>query len=157
MIKKVKYYFVTIVTFFLIFFYIDNSLANDNANFLSLKKDEVNVRVGPSKDYPIKFTYKKKYLPLQILDKFENWKKIKDFENNSGWIHTSLLSKKKSAINIKNNSILYKKSTIFSEPIAKLETGRLVLIKKCKVKWCKITSGKYTGWIEKKYLWGKIK
>ena len=157
MIKKDKYYFVTIVTFFLIFFYIDNSLANDNANFLSLKKDEVNVRVGPSKDYPIKFTYKKKYLPLEILDKFENWKKIKDFENNSGWIHTSLLSKKKSAINIKNNSILYKKSTIFSEPIAKLETGRLVLIKKCKVKWCKITSGKYTGWIEKKYLWGKIK
>ena len=157
MIKKVKYYFVTIVTFFLIFFHINNSLANENANFLSLKKNEVNVRVGPSKDYPIKFTYKKKYLPLQILDKFENWKKIKDFENNSGWIHTSLLSKKKSAINIKNNSILYKKSTIFSEPIAKLETGRLVLIKKCKVKWCKITSGKYTGWIEKKYLWGKIK
>ena len=157
MIKKVKYYFVTIVTFFLIFFHINNSLANENANFLSLKKNEVNVRVGPSKDYPIKFTYKKKYLPLQILDKFENWKKIKDFENNSGWIHTSLLSKKKSAINIKNNSILYKKPTIFSEPIAKLETGRLVLIKKCKVKWCKITSGKYTGWIEKNYLWGKIK
>ena len=157
MIKKVKYYFVTIVTFFLIFFYIDNSLANDNANFLSLKKDEVNVRVGPSKDYPIKFTYKKKYLPLEILDKFENWKKIKDFENNSGWIHTSLLSKKKSAINIKNNSILYKKPTFFSEPMARLETGRLVLIKKCKVKWCKITSEKYTGWIEKKYLWGKIK
>ena len=157
MIKKVKYYFVTIVTFFLIFFHINNSLANENANFLSLKKNEVNVRVGPSKDYPIKFTYKKKYLPLQILDKFENWKKIKDFENNSGWIHTSLLSKKKSAINIKNNSILYKKSTIFSEPIAKLETGRLVLIKKCKVKWCKITSEKYTGWIKKNYLWGKIK
>ena len=157
MIKKVKYYFVTIVTFFLIFFHINNSLANENANFLSLKKNEVNVRVGPSKDYPIKFTYKKKYLPLQILDKFENWKKIKDFENNSGWIHTSLLSKKKSAINIKNNSILYKKPTIFSEPIAKLETGRLVLIKKCKVKWCKITSEKYTGWIKKNYLWGKIK
>ena len=157
MIKKVKYYFVTIVTFFLIFFHINNSLANENANFLSLKKNEVNERVGPSKDYPIKFTYKKKYLPLQILDKFENWKKIKDFENNSGWIHTSLLSKKKSAINIKNNSILYKKPTIFSEPIAKLETGRLVLIKKCKVKWCKITSEKYTGWIKKNYLWGKIK
>ena len=157
MIKKVKYYFVTIVTFFLIFFHINNSLANENANFLSLKKNEVNVRVGPSKDYPIKFTYKKKYLPLQILDKFENWKKIKDFENNSGWIHTSLLSKKKSAINIENNSILYKKSTIYSKPIAKLEIGRLVIIKKCKVRWCKIKSGKFSGWILKNALWGKIK
>ena len=157
MIKKVKYYFVTIVTFFLIFFYINNSLANENANFLSLKKNEVNVRVGPSKDYPIKFTYKKKYLPFEILDKFENWKKIKDFENNSGWIHTSLLSKKKSAINIKNNSILYKKPTIFSEPIAKLEAGRLMIIKKCKKNWCKVNSSSFEGWILKNSLWGKIK
>ena len=155
--KKNKYFYFFFISCLLIIFLNQKSIANENKKFLSLKKNEANVRVGPSRDYPIKYTYKKKYLPLEILDKFENWKKIKDFENNSGWIHTSLLSKKKSAINIKNNSILYKKSTIFSEPIAKLETGRLVLIKKCKVKWCKITSGKYTGWIEKKYLWGKIK
>ena len=91
------------------------------------------------------------------MDKSETWRKIKDFENNSGWIHVSQLSKKKSAINIKNNSILYKKSTIFSKPIAKLEIGRLMLIIKCKVKWCKIKSGDYDGWIFKSALWGKIK
>ena len=96
-------------------------------------------------------------MPVEIIDKFETWRKIKDFQNNSGWIHISQLSKKKSAINIENSSIFYKKATIFSEPIAKLERGRLVLIKKCKAKWCKITSGKYIGWIEKNYLWGKIK
>ena len=56
----------------------------------------------------------------------------------------------------KNNSILYRKPTIFSKPIAKLEVGRLVLIKKCKEKWCKITSGRYEGWIFKNVLWGKI-
>ena len=78
-------------------------------------------------------------------------------ENNSGWIHISQLSKKKSAINIKNNSILYKKSTIYSKPIAKLEIGRLVLIKKCKIKWCKITSENFEGWIIKNSLWGKTK
>jgi len=157
MIKRPKHNFVTIVTLFLIFFYTDSSLANEKANFLSLKNDEVNVRQGPSFEHPIKFIYKKKYLPVEIIDKFETWRKIKDFQNNSGWIHISQLSKKKSAINIKNSSIFYKKATIFSEPIAKLERGRLVLIKKCKAKWCKITSGKYTGWIEKNYLWGKIK
>ena len=155
--KKNKNYYIFLVLFFLFIFSIQKVFVSENTNFLSLKNNEVNVRVGPSMEHPIKFIYKKKYLPLEILDKFENWKKIKDFENNSGWIHTSLLSKKKSAINIKNNSILYKKPTIFSEPIAKLETGRLVLIKKCKVKWCKITSEKYTGWIKKNYLWGKIK
>ena len=154
--KNSKHYLIILVLFFSILFFLPRSFANESVNFLSLKNNEVYVRVGPSKEYPIKFIYKKKYLPLEVLDKSETWRKIKDFENNSGWIHISQLSKKKSAINIKNNSVLYKKPTIFSKPIAKLETGRLMLIKKCKVKWCKITSGDYGGWILKNTLWGKI-
>ena len=154
--KKDKNYYTFLILFFLIILLIPKSFASESINFLSLKNNEVNVRVGPSKKYPIKFTYKKKYLPLEILDKSETWRKTKDFEKNSGWIHISLLSKKKSAINIKNNSIIYKKPTIYSKPIARLEIGRLVLIKKCKTKWCKITSGSYSGWIFKNFLWGKI-
>ena len=154
--KSNKYYLILLVLFFSILFFLQDSFAKDDINFLSLKKDEVNLRQGPSFEYPIKLIYKKKYLPVIILDKSGPWKKIKDFENNTGWIHTVLLSKKKSAININNNSVLYKKPTIFSKPIAKLETGRLMLIKKCKVKWCKITSGDYGGWILKNTLWGKI-
>ena len=154
--KSNKSYLILLVLFFSILFFLQDSFAKDDINFLSLKKDEVNLRQGPSFKYPIKLIYKKKYLPVIILDKSGPWKKIKDFENNTGWIHTVLLSKKKSAINIKNNSVLYKKPTIFSKPIAKLETGRLMLIKKCKVKWCKITSGDYGGWILKNTLWGKI-
>ena len=127
--KNSKHYLIILVLFFSILFFLPRSLANESVNFLSLKNNEVYVRVGPSKEYPIKFIYKKKYLPLEVLDKSETWRKIKDFENNSGWIHISQLSKKKSAININNNSLLYKKPTIFSKPIAKLEIGRLVLIK----------------------------
>ena len=151
-----KHYLIILVLFFLILFFISKSFANESINFLSLKNNEVYVRVGPSKEYPIKFIYKKKYLPLEVLDRSETWRKIKDFENNSGWIHISQLSKKKSAINTKNNSILYKKSTIYSKPIAKLEIGRLVLIRKCKVKWCKISTGGFKGWVLESSLWGKI-
>ena len=155
--KRNKNYQIFLILFFLFIFSIQKVFANENINFLSLKNNEANVRVGPSIEHPIKFTYKKKYLPLEVLDKSETWRKIKDFENNSGWIHISQLSKKKSAININNNSLLYKKATIYSKPIAKLEIGRLVLVKKCKGKWCKITSGDYEGWIFKSSLWGKIK
>ena len=151
--KSYKNIFLFLILFL---FFINESLADDKLNFLSLKNDEVNLRQGPSLQYPIILTYKKKYLPVIILDKSENWRRIQDLENNTGWIHIKLLTKKKSAINMKNNSIIYKKPTIFSKPIAKLETGRLILIKKCKIKWCKITSGKYNGWINKNYLWGKI-
>ena len=153
--QKSKYFLLTILFFLLITSFITTH-AKENDKFLSLKKNEVNLRQGPSFDYPIKLIYKKKYLPVIILDKSGPWRKIKDFENNSGWIHTVLLSKKKSAINIKNDSILFKKPTIYSKPIARLEMGRLVLIKKCNLEWCKITSGKFTGWMKKKFLWGNI-
>ena len=154
--KKNKNYLLSLFLFLLILFFFQKSIANENMNFLSLKKNEVNLRLGPSFEYPIKLIYKKKYLPVVIIDKSGPWKKIKDYENNTGWIHTALLSKKKSAINIKNHSVLYKKPTIFSKPIAKLESGRLILIKKCKMEWCKISSGAYEGWIYKSVLWGKI-
>tara|TARA_B100002049_G_scaffold192546_1_gene149596 strand:+ start:49 stop:519 length:471 start_codon:yes stop_codon:yes gene_type:complete len=149
-------YFILIILFFSFLLFFSNIYANEKKEFLSLKKNEVNLRQGPSFEYPIKLIYKKKYLPVIILDKSGPWRNIKDFENNTGWIHVVLLSKKKSAINIKNNSIIYKKPTIYSKPIVKLEVGRLVLIKKCKTKWCKITSGGYSGWIFKDSLWGKI-
>ena len=144
------------IVFFLTLLFFSNSVAEQNLNFLSLKNNAVNLRQGPSFDYPIKLTYKKKFLPILILDKSENWRKIKDYESNSGWIHISQLSKKKSAINIENNALLYKKNTIYSKPIARLEAGRLVLIKNCKLKFCKIPTAGHTGWISKNYLWGKI-
>ena len=151
--KKNNNYFL----FFLILFFFTQSSANENINFLSLKNSEVNLRQGPSFEYPIKLTYKKKYLPVIILDRSDAWRKIKDFENNSGWVHISQLSKKKTALNSRNNSILYRKPTIYSKPIARLEIGRLVLIKKCKEKWCKITSGGFKGWVFESSLWGKLK
>ena len=154
--KKNKHHYIFLVLFFLVLFFIQKSFAKENINFLTLKNNEVNLRQGPSFKYPIKLIYKKKHLPVKILDKSETWRKISDFENNSGWIHISQLSKKKSAINIKNNSIIYKKPTIYSKPIARLEVGRLVIIKRCKLKWCKITSGDYEGWIFKNTLWGNI-
>ena len=155
--KNSKKFYIFLISFFLIIFNLENLLAFESKKFLSLKNNEANVRIGPSKKYPIKFTYKKKYLPLEVLDEFENWREIKDFENNSGWMHVSLLSKKKTAININDYSLLYKKPTIYSKPIAKLEIGRLVLIKKCKKKWCKISTGDFNGWIFKNFLWGGFK
>ena len=155
--KNKNNYFIFIILFFSFLLFFSNINANENKEFLTLKNIEVNLRQGPSFEYPIKLVYKKKYLPVIIIDKSETWRQIKDFENNSGWIHISQLSRRKSGINIKDNSIIYKKPTIYSKPIVKLEVGRLVLIKKCKTKWCKIATGGYSGWIFKSSLWGKIK
>ena len=80
---------------FLIFF-ISNSYAKADY-YLTLRNEKVNLRQGPSMDHPIKLVYKKKFLPVMIVDKSYNFRKIIDHENNSGWIHLSQLSKKKAA------------------------------------------------------------
>ena len=122
--------------------------------FLTLRNDKVNLRQGPSFDYPVKIFYKKKFLPVLVIEKSDNFRKIKDHENNSGWIHISQLSKKKAAITIDDDIILFSNSTVYSNPIAVIKKGRLVKINKCKDEWCKISSGEFKGWLEKKSLWG---
>ena len=124
--------------------------------FLTLRNDKVNLRQGPSFDYPVKIFYKKKFLPVLIQDQSDNFRKVRDHENNSGWVHISQLSKKKAAITVDDNLILFSSSTIYSNPVAILKKGRLVRINKCKDQWCKIYTGEFKGWLKKKSLWGLL-
>ena len=145
---------VTILSL-LFFFPFTNFLFSDEY-FSTLKYNNVNLRQGPSKDYPVKIFYTKKYLPVLVFDSSDNFRKIKDHENNTGWIHISQLSKKKAAIVISDNEIMFKSSTIFSNPVAILKEGRFVKIRKCKELWCKVETNDYKGWIKKDSLWGLL-
>ena len=136
-----------------IFFY--SSYANSEKIFLSLKKNKVNVRYGPSFEFPIKYVYKKINFPIKQIDKKENFRRIIDIKNNSGWIHISQLKKVNSVIALKDK-IMFKKPTIFSSPIAKIEKGRLLIIQNCDKKWCKVKTNDFKGWINKENLWGAI-
>ena len=134
-----------------------NSLSYaDESYYLTLRNEKANLRQGPSLSYPIKLVYKKKFLPILVLDRSGNFRKVLDHENNSGWIHISQLSKKKAALNIFDNSIIFQKPSLYSKPLVLLEAGRLCLIKKCRDKWCKVKTGEYSGWIEKQNLKGRL-
>ena len=144
---------------FLIFFLVVQvNFVSVNAEeyFLTLRNNTTNLRQGPSFDYPIKIFYKKKYLPVLIIDSSDNFRKIKDHENNTGWIHISQLSKKKAAIVISEKSILFKNDTVYSNPLAVLAQGRLCIISKCNDEWCKIKTDKFSGWTKKDNLWGNL-
>ena len=123
--------------------------------FLSLKKNEVNVRYGPSFESPIKYVYKKINLPLKQIDKKENWRRIIDFKNNSGWIHWSQLKKVNSFIPLEDK-ILFQKPSNFSKPLATVKKGRVLVVQKCDGIWCKVKSEKFIGWIKTNNIWGNI-
>ena len=129
--------------------------ANSGEIFLSLKKNKVNVRYGPSFDSPIKYVYKKINLPIKQIDKKENWRRIIDSKNNSGWIHWSQLKKINSII-LLEDKILFKNSSNFSNPLAKIKEGRLLIVQKCEGEWCKVKTKKIKGWIKVDNVWGLI-
>jgi len=140
------------ILFFLVLL-ITSSLAQET--FLSLKKNKVNVRYGPSFDSDIKYVYKKINLPIKQIDKKENFRRIIDLKNNSGWIHISQLKKVNSVIST-NDKILFKKPSSFAKPIAQIKKGRLLILQKCEKNWCKIKSNNFEGWIKNDNIWGLI-
>ena len=145
---KISFYIL-----FITFFFINIVSANENDYYLILKNNKVNVRYGPGFNYQIKYIYKKKNLPIKIIDKKENFRRIIDFKKNSGWIHISQLKKGKSII-LLEDQILFKKPTKYSKPLFKIAKGRLLLVKKCKKKWCKVKTEDYLGWIIANNIWG---
>ena len=148
---RISFYIILIT-----FSFINILSAEENNYYLLLKNNKVNVRYGPGFDYPIKFIYKKKNLPIRVIDKKENFRRIIDFKNNSGWIHASQL-KKGEAFILLEDQILFKKPTKYSKPILKIAKGRLLVVKKCKKIWCKVKTENYTGWVKSEKVWGTFK
>ena len=144
-----KFYFVILIFIFFSFHVSSEEI------FLSLKKNKVNVRYGPSFNSPVKFVYKKINLPIKQIDKKENWRRIIDLKNNSGWIHWSQLKPTNSVISL-NEKILFKKPSNFSKPLAKIQGGRVMVLQKCIDGWCKIKSENFKGWIKTDNVWGSI-
>tara|TARA_B110000967_G_C18574159_1_gene406380 strand:- start:55 stop:504 length:450 start_codon:yes stop_codon:yes gene_type:complete len=149
MTKKITILFICLLV-------LGTQFLSAEEKFLSLKKNKVNVRYGPSFNTEIKYIYKKINLPVKQIDQKENFRRIVDLKNNSGWIHISQLKKANSVI-ILDDKILFKKPSNFSKPIARLEEGRLLVIKKCENYWCKIITGDYKGWIKAENVWGPTK
>ena len=145
----------SIIYFFCFFIFFTNIFSEEEEKFLMLKNNKVNVRYGPSFDYHIKYIYKKIQLPVQLIDKKENFRRIIDHKKNSGWIHISQLKKSKSLITT-STKILFKKPTKYSKPLAKLDRGRLLLIKKCEKNWCNVNTDQFSGWIDKTNIWGEV-
>ena len=152
MLKKIYLKKILIIFFFLSLV----SISSAEDIFLSLKKNKVNVRYGPGFESPIKFFYKKINLPIKQIDKKGNWRRIIDLKNNSGWIHRSQLKTINSIIPIKDK-ILFNKPSRFSRPLAKIKKGRVLLIEKCEIKWCKVKTSKFRGWIKTGDIWGLVK
>jgi SH3-like domain-containing protein len=135
----------------------DDNNAETTSHFVSLKVSQANLRTGPNIRYPIIFVYLQKYEPFQVIGEFENWKKVRDYDGEEGWLFKSALSNKKYAV-IDTKSIinLYEKPSEQTNIVAKIEPKVRVMVQKCEAEWCKIKKDGVEGWVVKKSLWGSF-
>jgi SH3-like domain-containing protein len=125
--------------------------------FASLRSDEVNVRTGPGARYPVDWVFKRKTMPVEIVAEYENWRKIRDWQGASGWVHQSLLTGKRSFIIPSKAASLHKTPATSAEVVAKLEPEVMGEIRSCAGDWCRIKVSGVSGWIERTGMWGVYK
>ena len=160
-----KMLYIKIINLILFFFISFNLYAESGAvtgfelpRFVSLKSNDVNLRVGPSINYPIKLKYIQKNLPIEIIDEFGVWRKIQDHENNIGWIHKRLIKGNRFIITAHKNENIKK---IYNRPNGKLvgiiKSNNIINLKNCLIDWCYISHTQINGWISKDSIWGVYK
>lgn len=125
--------------------------------FASLRSDEVNVRTGPGTRYPVDWVFKRRLMPVEIVAEFENWRKIRDWQGASGWVHQSLLTGKRHFVVTAKNVALHKTPAHSAEVVARVEPEVIGEIKSCAGDWCRVRAGSATGWVERKDVWGVYK
>ena len=123
--------------------------------YISLKSNDANIRVGPSKNYPIEIKFIIKNYPLKVLEEYEEWRRVEDFKKNIGWIHKSLISGTRTGIVLSNdNKSIQLLNTVGGNIIGEIGKGNIVFLEKCKIDWCLVSFGDYRGWVDKKNIWG---
>jgi len=125
--------------------------------FASLRSDEVNVRTGPGSRYPVDWVFKRKAMPVEIVAEYENWRKIRDWQGASGWVHQSLLTGKRSFIISAKTASLYKTPAASADVVARLEPEVMGEIRSCAGDWCRVKVSGVNGWIERHGMWGVYK
>ncbi|MCW5770840.1 MAG: hypothetical protein KIT16_04330 [Rhodospirillaceae bacterium] len=124
------------------------------ARFVSLRHDTVHMRAGPGTEYPIRWTYHRQGLPLQVLREYENWRYVRDYAGAEGWIHVAGLARKRTIVVVGGTRLLRAEPAEGARPVARLETGVVGLLEKCERIWCRVSVKSYSGWIKQQEVWG---
>lgn len=123
--------------------------------FVSLSSNKIFMRTGPGRKYPILWQYQRKGLPVEVVMEFDVWRKIRDVDGDQGWVHQSLLSGRRTAIVRNGDMVAVKRSPENGARImAYVEPNAIVGLNSCQAGYCNVQAGAYTGWIERKFIWG---
>lgn len=122
--------------------------------FVSLKSDEVNLRTGPGTRYPIDWIYRRRGLPVEIIDQFEDWRRVRDHDGTIGWVHRFMLAPHRTALVTGETRVLRRRPSAAAPGLAYLEAGVVADLKGCEAAWCRIEAQGFEGWLHRSEIFG---
>ena len=128
--------------------------------YVSLKASRVNLRIGPGRDYPVTWLYLKEGLPVEVIQEYELWRRIRDSEGTEGWVYHSLLSGDRTSIAApwlrgKATMIDIHNSPATDAPlVARIEPGVVAGVKTCTAGWCELKVADRDGYVRQQEIWG---
>lgn len=128
--------------------------------FVSLKSNRVNMRVGPGTKYAVKWMYVRPGLPLEIIQEYDNWRRVRDADGDEGWIYHTLLSGRRTGVvapwfDAGSTSLpLLRSASEGARVIAQVDPGAIGEVAQCDGQWCRMRFGDTAGWIMQSSIWG---
>ncbi|MBL8806325.1 MAG: SH3 domain-containing protein [Rhodospirillales bacterium] len=122
--------------------------------FVTLRSEEVNLRAGPGVRYPVEWVFVRRQMPVEILQEFENWRRIRDVDGTEGWVHQSMLTGRRAVIVQGQTRDLHRRAEPQSPVVARVEPGVIGALLECKDAWCRIETGGFRGWLARDQIWG---
>ena len=122
--------------------------------YVSLRSEEVNVRTGPGIRYPVEWVFQRRNMPVEVVEQFEHWRKIRDIEGTEGWVHQSMLSGKRYAIVTGDVRSLHRRPEPGAPEVARLEPGVIAQLLDCEGQYCRLEAGGIKGWLPRAEFWG---
>lgn len=122
--------------------------------FASLRSDDVNVRSGPGTRYPVEWVFQRKNMPVEVVAEFDTWRKIRDWQGTTGWVHQSMLVGKRTVVVAGRQVSLLRTPESDSAPVARVEASVQGELLSCKGTWCRVRVNDYKGWLARKDIWG---
>ncbi len=122
--------------------------------FVTLRAAKVNMRTGPGVRYPIEWVYALKGLPIEVIDEFETWRRIRDWQGSEGWVHQSMLSGQRGIMVVGERRLLRRDPEDDSPGVARVETRVIGQLRRCAGGWCRVQIKGFDGWLRQGEIYG---
>ena len=123
--------------------------------FASVRASEANMRTGPGLDYPIQWVLKRPGLPVLIVDEFHHWRQIRHWDGETGWVHRSMLTGRRT-LRAQRADLLLSAPDEEATPRARIEPGAILVAEACDHAWCRVKGGRHSGFVERDAVWGLL-